>query len=101
MTREEAKLVRQQKRRQTKPAIHIRTRALFTSPEEYYQLYAQLFEEQQGRCAICQKPPVSTRRFHMDHDHETLKIRGLLCFSCNNKLGFVEKYLAQIVRYLK
>ena len=36
----------------------------------------------------------------MDHNHKTLEIRGLLCFSCNSKLGFVEKFLGAIMSYL-
>jgi len=38
-------------------------------------------------CAICEEPFV---RIAIDHDHETGIVRGLLCFSCNSGLGFLQ-----------
>lgn len=42
--------------------------------------YARMLAEQGGACAIhgCNRTP-KTRRFHVDHDHRTGAIRGLLC----------------------
>jgi len=45
---------------------------------------AAKIEEQGGMCAICGRRRPS---FHVDHDHETGKVRGMLCFNCNNGLG--------------
>jgi hypothetical protein len=45
---------------------------------------------QNGVCAICGSPPTGTRSHGLlaiDHCHDTLKIRGLLCNNCNNGLG--------------
>jgi hypothetical protein len=48
--------------------------------------YRFLEAGQGGRCAIClQRPP--SGRLHVDHDHQTGRIRGLLCGSCNKALG--------------
>jgi hypothetical protein len=48
--------------------------------------YDALLERQGGGCAICGKPPGKIA-LHVDHDHETGEIRGLLCVGCNNALG--------------
>ncbi|MDT0451319.1 endonuclease VII domain-containing protein [Streptomyces hesseae] len=42
-----------------------------------------LMEQQGGVCAIC----LAARPEHVDHDHETGAVRGVLCFSCNAALG--------------
>lgn len=49
-----------------------------------------MFESQQGRCALCLQ--TSDRTLHVDHDHDTGKVRALLCWHCNRLLGKVEKY---------
>lgn len=50
--------------------------------------YKKMFEEQGGVCAICGKTQTEFKRaFDIDHDHETGKVRGLLCNSCNTALG--------------
>lgn len=41
---------------------------------------------QKGKCAICYRPFLpdgKTRRPHVDHDHKTKRVRGLLCMTCN------------------
>jgi hypothetical protein len=49
--------------------------------------YQALVDRQDGLCAICHQPPSDDRALHIDHNHETGAIRGLLCFSCNASLG--------------
>jgi hypothetical protein len=48
--------------------------------------YLRMLKEQQGLCAICEIE--LTTRVHVDHDHETGVIRGLLCERCNIGLGY-------------
>ena len=49
--------------------------------------YEELLAEQEGGCAICGRPPRRVS-LHVDHDHGTGRVRGLLCFSCNAALGY-------------
>ena len=49
--------------------------------------YDGMLEAQGGGCAICSRPARDDSSLHVDHDHATGAIRGLLCFSCNNALA--------------
>jgi len=56
--------------------------------------YAWLVYNSKGLCSICGKPETVLSRnrdwvkeLSVDHCHETGKIRGLLCHSCNTGLG--------------
>jgi hypothetical protein len=43
-----------------------------------------LLEAQDYRCAICLVHQNSLpKRLNVDHNHETNKVRGLLCYDCN------------------
>lgn len=43
----------------------------------------------QGGCAICRKPPTDDLSvWHVDHDHESGRVRGVLCRRCNQGIGF-------------
>lgn len=58
-----------------------------------------LSQSQLGLCAVCRKAPSR----HVDHDHTTKAIRGLLCFTCNNALGKFDDdpdLIESAVRYL-
>jgi len=48
-------------------------------------LYDSLLASQGGHCALCPSTPKS-RRLHVDHDHRTGEVRGLLCHRCNRGL---------------
>jgi len=66
--------------------------------------YDELLAEQGGGCGICGRLPRDDISLHVDHDHLTGAIRGLLCFRCNNALGdFEDDYerLSAAVRYLR
>lgn len=49
--------------------------------------YDALLAEQGGVCAICRQECCTGRRLSVDHDHETGKVRGILCSNCNIGIG--------------
>lgn len=49
--------------------------------------FDKMVEEQAGCCAICQSPPSGVKPWHVDHNHYTGQVRGILCHSCNTALG--------------
>ena len=70
----------------------------------------KMWLEQQGKCAICTNE--ITLQFnagaevhaHVDHDTETLRIRGLLCGNCNRGIGCLkhnEEILKSAITYLE
>jgi len=64
--------------------------------------YNEICERQNGKCLICDQ--VSDKKLHMDHCHETKKIRGLICNNCNIGLGFFRDnidFLNSAIEYLK
>jgi hypothetical protein len=57
--------------------------------------YHSLAEQQNFSCAICGTIPDDNYGgthdgFHIDHDHVTGRVRGLLCKHCNVGLGMMK-----------
>ncbi len=70
-----------------------------------WEEYERMFNAQGGKCAICESKVSSARtsRLFVDHSHETFKVRGLLCSSCNHGLGQFKdspKLLGRAIKYL-
>ena len=69
--------------------------------------YTDLFDKQNGCCAICSAKESGhnvTEHLLVDHDHSTNKVRGLLCSSCNLMLGKAQDsidILSHAITYLK
>lgn len=51
--------------------------------------YDALLTQQNNACALCRKPQPDkkVKRLSVDHDHDTGRIRGLLCTTCNFIIG--------------
>lgn len=67
------------------------------------------YHNTQLTCEICGKTldecvkwnsKFAPKHFCIDHDHKTLKFRGLLCSVCNRQLGWYENNKEKIERYL-
>lgn len=70
--------------------------------------YEAMLESQGGRCAlfaVCgsTEPGAGRKRWHVDHDHETGKVRALLCNGCNLGIGHFQdspELLLKAAQYL-
>ncbi len=69
--------------------------------------YEGLRKMQRNKCGICRTSFDETEP-HLDHCHDTGKVRGLLCANCNTGIGLfkhnakrMEKAIAYVVKYKK
>jgi hypothetical protein len=75
------------------------------------RLYGVTLEERnnllakQGHCcAICKTKSPGAKDWHVDHCHETNKVRGVLCSTCNLGLGYFKDdvdYFRNAIEYLE
>jgi hypothetical protein len=80
----------------------IRERALLRNYGLTYVEYQALLELQDNRCAICENEFSDTP--HVDHDHTSGKVRGLLCDHCNRMLGYARDNVSTLmnaIRYIE
>ena len=67
--------------------------------------YDRLLLQQGNKCYICWTKKCSTgRRFAVDHDHKTGKVRGLLCRDCNKGIGLFKdnpSFLSRAAAYVE
>lgn len=57
-----------------------------------------LFHQQNGKCAICKEGLTAKYpTYHIDHDHRTGEVRGLLCRNCNVGLGFFQDSVERLI----
>ena len=53
--------------------------------------YNNMFIQQEGKCKICKKHQTELKTtLHVDHDHTSGKVRGLLCKQCNFAIGYFQ-----------
>lgn len=73
------------------------------------ETYANLLEQQNGKCAICRQPEHKKVKgilcaLGIDHNHKTNTNRELLCSECNPAIGLLHEDISRIeavVSYLK
>lgn len=51
-----------------------------------------LVDDQGGLCAICRRATPQ----HVDHDHRTGRVRGILCFNCNRGIAYFDERPADL-----
>lgn len=60
----------------------------------------RMIEAQGGKCPICRLDldPTGYRKIHIDHDHATGKLRGVLCSNCNLGIGHLREDPERMLR---
>ncbi len=86
-----------------KSRLKNRLKSIYKITKEEYDI---MLIQQNGKCYICEEEDINTRnkKLVVDHDHNTGKVRGLLCYSCNIGLGFFHdniEHLSNAIKYLK
>lgn len=68
------------------------------------EVYERLLQQQNNACAICGIDASElNKELSVDHNHETLQVRGLLCTYCNVGLGYFKDdttLLSMAIEYL-
>jgi protein-arginine kinase activator protein McsA len=76
-------------------------RKLFGITIEQYNVMG---ESQHWMCAICSAPQPENEHLHVDHSHNSGKVRGLLCRACNTAIGLMNdepERLRKAISYLE
>lgn len=65
--------------------------------------HKRMFDNQEGRCAVCFEAFGSASKAYVDHVHgiPEIKIRGLLCHSCNTGLGWFKDSPGRLLSAIK
>lgn len=62
-----------------------------------YSEYLKMLKDQEGLCLICGK----SEKLVVDHNHNTGKVRGLLCFNCNVGIGFLKEDISNFIKAIE
>ena len=65
---------------------NLKTRYGITSED-----FRALIDTQHGDCLLCEQPLAGKRKV-VDHDHNTGKVRGILCHRCNVMIGGMDDH---------
>lgn len=64
--------------------------------------YRRMFKAQGGVCAVCKCQPKKGKNLHVDHDHSSGEVRGLLDYYCNRRVigRNSEVTIRKLVKYI-
>lgn len=75
-----------------------------TADRDYRRLYGitldqveEMIQDQLGLCDICGKQMDGKRDLNVDHNHETMVVRSLLCRDCNNMIANAQENIGIMV----
>lgn len=58
----------------------------------------EMLARQSGKCLICETTKPNGKGWCVDHDHTTLRIRGILCAPCNAFIGLAKERIDVLER---
>lgn len=61
--------------------------------------YEQMLVFQNKKCQICEEP-LEPKKTVVDHCHTTGDVRGLLCYNCNNAIGFLKENIRAALKLI-
>jgi len=101
---EKLRLIDKRKRREEIKEIH-RWASIYYLYKITQEEWKAIFQRQRGCCAICGKSQDKLGyKLQIDYDHNTGKVRGLLCRKCNMGIGMFGEDVENInkaMRYLE
>jgi hypothetical protein len=76
-------------------SVRLRANARRAHLKRFYNITPEEFDAmvmaQNGRCGICDvELELNTHKTHVDHNHLTGQVRGVLCCRCNWRVGLFE-----------
>lgn len=57
-----------------------------------------MYAIRKGKCDICN---LTFDKLHVDHDHETGAVRGMLCIPCNTSVDWAARHYADALEYVR
>lgn len=66
--------------------------------------FNEILNFQDNKCDICKISFLNLKHIHIDHNHETNKIRGLLCVNCNTGIGLLKEninIMQEAIKYIR
>ena len=61
--------------------------------------YEHMLVFQDKKCQICEEP-LEPKKTVVDHWHATGNVRGLLCYNCNNAIGFLKENIRAALKLI-
>ena len=95
-------IVQQRVRHRSKHSEQLKAYALKYHYGLALEQHKAMYLAQNGCCAVCGEP-VSYDKVHTDHDHNTGRVRGLLCGGCNRAIAIFDNHelLEKAIQYLE
>lgn len=87
---------RYKKNHPEKTALQKRKDALKSKYGITIEIFNHMVFKQSNCCKSCGNEFLNTKSMHIDHCHDTMKVRGILCVNCNVALGYAKNSIERL-----